>query len=71
MTRVPYEVVAIEADRIIMKMVIASSWDSAFHYWDLYLEFLDACGWSDREFDCETLKRIDAAWTNIKRQNRN
>lgn len=62
MARVPYEVVAIEADRIIMKMVIASSWDEATYYWDVYLGYITACGWNNKSYDEETLKRVDNSW---------
>jgi len=71
MSRVPYENVAAEADRIIVKMALASTWERAIYYWDMYIEYIESCGWSNQEFDNETLQRIDVAWSNIKRQNWN
>ncbi len=68
MSQIPYESVAIEADRLIVKMVLATTWAQMDYYWDVYLVFLDACGWTDKEFDAETLKRIDATWSHIKKQ---
>ncbi len=68
MARIPYEMVAIEADRLIVRMAIAPNPGQASHFWDLYIGFITACGWTDREFDLETLRRIDAAWENLRRQ---
>lgn len=68
MPRIPYEIVAIEANRILIKMVITPSWEESYHFWDLYNEYILACGWTDKEFDQETLRRIDLNWENIKRK---
>lgn len=68
MARVPYEIVAIEASRIIIKMAACSSWDQAFDYWDQYQAYIEVCGWTDWEFDLETIRRIDAAWETVKIQ---
>jgi hypothetical protein len=62
MFRIPYDVIAIEADRLIIKMVIASSREESFHYWNLYLEYIAACGWTNQEFDQEMMRRIDKNW---------
>ena len=68
MPRIPYEIVAIQADRIIFQMVVAPTMRQTIYYWDLYIDFITACGWTDREFDTETLRRVDAAWESLKRQ---
>jgi hypothetical protein len=68
MSRIPYEVVVIEADRLIVRMAIAPTPRQAGHFWNLYIGFITACGWTDREFDLETLRRVDAAWENLRRQ---
>lgn len=65
MARVPYEIVAIEANKIIMKMAASSSWDQAFEYWDQYIAFIESCGWTDKELDLELIKRVDGAWESI------
>lgn len=65
MARIPYEIVAIEANRIIVRMALAPSWE-AYNYWEQYIVFIEVCGWTDFEFDQETLKRIDMSWGNIK-----
>lgn len=67
MARIPYDIVAIEANRIIIKMVLAPSWE-AYYYWELYISYISVCGWTDQEFDAETMRRIDAAWENYKRK---
>lgn len=61
MTKVPYDLVAIEADKLIVRMALSSIYDSYRHF-RLYLAYLSACGWTEYEFDRETLIRIDAAW---------
>jgi len=51
-----------------MRMALAPSWDEATYYWDLYLGYISACGWTDQEYDKETLRRIDRNWENIRRK---
>jgi hypothetical protein len=62
MARVPYEIVAIEVDRIMRKMVLASEWEQAYYYWDLCRGYIEACGWTNQEFDNETIRRVDKGW---------
>ncbi len=69
MSRIPYEIVAAEADRLIIRMVVAPTVEQVYYYWDLYVTYIEACGWTDQEFDKETIKRIDAGW--FKRRNWN
>lgn len=71
MARVPYEIVAAEADRLIIKMAASLTRDRVLHYWNLYISYIESCGWTDQEYDRETMKRIDLAWFNIKRNNWN
>jgi len=68
MPRVPYEIVAIEAERLIIRMALSPTIRGSIHFWRRYIEYIEACGWTDREFDRETLKRIDAAWESLRRQ---
>lgn len=63
--RVPYEILIIEADRLIVQMAIARTPRQAGYYWNLYIEYIKACGWTDREFDLETMRRVDAVWENL------
>jgi len=62
MFRISYEIVAAEADRLIIRMVIASTVEQVYYYWKLYIAYIEACGWTDQDFDKETIKRIDADW---------
>lgn len=62
MARVAYEIVAVEAERLIIRMALAPSMGQSIYYWRRYIEYIEACGWTDREFDLETLKRIDRTW---------
>ena len=56
--RIPYELMVIQVNAIIIGMVVSSD----IRLWEGYLFLLDACGWTDQEYDQETLRRIDAAW---------
>lgn len=58
--KIPYELVSIEADKLIIRSLISEL--HYYKYYMLYLSFLEACGWTDKEYDEETLKRIDRNW---------
>lgn len=57
---IPYDVVAIEANRILLGMILVEGYET--YFWDYYQSYLEACGWSDEAFDRETLRRVDADW---------
>lgn len=57
--RIPYEIVAIEANKLIVRMVLS---DDCFYYYDLYIAYIQACGWTNLEFDEETMRHIDKNW---------
>jgi hypothetical protein len=65
MPRVPYEYVALEVNRYLIKAVVSKTSESRWYWWDQYLCYLDACGWTDRDFDNETLRRIEIEWERI------
>jgi hypothetical protein len=59
--KLPYEIVALEASKLIVRMALSNYSD----YYDnhrLYLGFIEACGWTNTEYDEETMVRIDHAW---------
>jgi hypothetical protein len=64
MYKVPYDMIAMEADRLVILTIISPQ-----TYLAQYYDFLMACGWTDWEFDLETLRRVDAIWERIYRQN--
>jgi hypothetical protein len=57
---IPYDLIMMEADRLIIKMVLSP--DMSTYYWELYVLYIGACGWTHAEFDAETIKRVDAGW---------
>jgi hypothetical protein len=59
MKKIPYDLIAIEADKLISRMVLSSE---IKNYYVMYLLYINACGWSERDFDKETLSRIDSSW---------
>jgi len=61
MNRIPFEIVFIEADRLICLMA-ESSMEMASYYLDQYNLYIESCGWTNQEFDNELLKLIDNSW---------
>ena len=62
MHRVPYEIVIIEAERLTVAMALSPTLELARRCWREYISWLNLCGWSDRDFDKEMLRRIDIDW---------
>lgn len=62
MSNIPYDIVLPEVERIIIRMALATSWDQSHYYWMFYINYINACGWTDAEFTKETLRRIDIDW---------
>jgi hypothetical protein len=65
MEKVAYDIVVIEAMRLLDKAVSASIEYQA-SYFQQYSNYLSSMGWTDAEFDAEMLKRIDQNWTDTK-----
>ena len=59
MKKIPYDLIAIEADKLISRMALYSE---EKNYYTLYLLYINACGWSEQDFNLETLSRIDSSW---------
>lgn len=66
MKRLPYEFVAAHAARLFDQVATAPDWEAMF-YLEQYYIFIFTCGWTDQELDQEMLRRIDAAWDAIIR----
>lgn len=62
MARIPYDVVAIEANKLTRKMLSARSPEEMEKLYDLYIEYLNATGWDPISFDQETLSRVNEGW---------
>ncbi len=62
MPRIPYEYVALKVNTYLVRAVVSKSFEARCYWWDQYLGFLDACGWTDHDFDAETLRRIEIEW---------
>ena len=63
MKKIPYDLIAIEADKLISRMVLSSE---EKNYYLIYLLYINACGWSEKDFNSETLSRIDSSWEENK-----
>lgn len=65
MVKIQYEIVAIEANKILDKILLSNEDDDIIeNYYSKYIEYLVACGWSNEEFDKETQIRLDKNWFN-------
>lgn len=67
--RIAYDIVSIEVDRLLIKSVTARTPKRSQYYWSEYISYLEACGWTQQEFDEESIRRIDLAWDNSKQRN--
>ncbi len=65
MSRIPYDIIAPEANRLYLKMTTAPDAEIAFWY-EAYIDVLEAAGWDRKSFDRETQKRIDDGWEDTK-----
>lgn len=61
MFRVPYELLSLEVDKLLNKMVNAPQGEITI-YKSKYLKLINNFGWTDFEYDQETLRRIDSSW---------
>lgn len=63
-----YDLIVVEADRLILKMLVAYMRNDLLACVEAratFLALLSGCGWSEKDFDAETLKRVDANWSYI------
>ena len=58
--RLSFDRITIEANRLLDLHALAPSYDR--RYYNAYIDYLSACGWTDEEIDAATLKFIDANW---------
>ena len=62
MSRIPYEVIAPIANKLVEKAVSSSDLEEVNKYWDEYNAVLEGAGWSAAEFDAVQLSKIDKDW---------
>jgi hypothetical protein len=60
--KLPYEQVDEQADAILMRLLDCG--DQAAVYAE-YQAFLRTCGWTETEFNAETLRRVDAEYERL------
>ena len=66
MSKIPYEIVYIEASKILGKLLYSKDSSEIVKYYDDYLDFLQATGWTEEEFDKEISVRVDLNWDDPK-----
>lgn len=66
MARIPYERIVSEAEKLFAKMTTAPDLDTMKQYYEEYVSFLAAAGWTPVEFDQEMAKRVDEGWEDKK-----
>jgi hypothetical protein len=60
--KIQFDLVQIEAEKILFRLLGAKNDSESDKIYKEYLSYLDACGWTDAEYDSETLKRVDKNW---------
>lgn len=65
-SRIPYERIAPEADRLFTQMTTARDIKTLKFWYDAYVSVLEAAGWDTVSFDQETQKRVDEGWDDTK-----
>lgn len=62
MTKMPYEWVQPKVWQLCSQLGEVKDTHQQYAYMDVINDWLQSCGWTEREFDQETLRRIDRAW---------
>lgn len=62
MFKVPYNQIAIEILRIESQILKESDPQTISDLWDKYKVLLESSGWTVKEFDEATLKKVDSGW---------
>ena len=62
MARLPYASIAPEANRLYQQMTSSPNLEKLRFWWEVYVDFLKAAGWTPLEFDQEAAKFIDEGW---------
>jgi hypothetical protein len=65
--KLPYDIIALEANKLIVRMTLSKN--NSFYYYELYMAYIHACGWTNTQYDEETLKRIDTNWEIFSKKN--
>jgi len=60
--KILYEQVMIEGDKILFGIKPSASIEEVIFNWNDYINFINACGWTNQELDEEILKRVDKNW---------
>ncbi len=66
MPKVPYELLAPEANKIIVKMTLAKDLKTISYWWDVYVSLLANAGWDPISYEKEEARRTDAGWDDSK-----
>lgn len=62
MAKVPFELVSIETDKILSKMLDVKDQSEANDLYHQYFEFLKKSGWTEEEFDKATTDYVNKNW---------
>lgn len=62
MAKIPYEQVAIEANKLLDKAIGATTIKELKHWYEQFTKFLESVGWTAGEFQEEELRRLEPGW---------
>lgn len=63
MNRLPFDLIAPLAEQLADAAALSDTSEDRIFLWDQYEDYIEACGWTEKEFDAELIKRINANWT--------
>lgn len=66
MKKIPFEIIAPQLNKLTDLIGETPNDDLAQKYREQYLALLEGFGWSEKEFDSESLNRIDQSWEKLK-----
>ncbi len=65
MIRIAYELIAVEANRLVCRMVrshLCNDFIDAWEARETYLALLTSCSWTEQDYDNEMLRRVSESW---------
>jgi hypothetical protein len=68
--RLPFDFVVTLANQLADAAAFCETPEDRILLWDYYERYIEECGWTEKEYDEELLKRINASWaTNHEQSN--
>ena len=64
--KLPFEIMEIEVNKFLDHLESITDFNEYFVYKrETYIQYVEACGWTVKEFEQEYLRRIDIGWLKL------